>query len=183
MSETMSFDSLYERFRPVVRRRLIALLVKYPNEVEDAFQNTFVKVWRSLEQAQPDNNVQVWVLRIATNTALDVLRARRLMRVQSLDATREDENGETVSVYDQLVDPVDWFALSEEYASLKSSLNRLPAQHRQALLLVGAGYSYADIASRLAVRPDACKTLIGRARQALRAAQQKTSPSSVAAMG
>ena len=67
MNQSLSFDALYVQYAPLVRRRLHALLARYPDEIEDALQDTFVKVWRSLAKIEPDSHIQAWILRIATN--------------------------------------------------------------------------------------------------------------------
>src|SRR5436305_9274326 len=77
MTQSLTFETLYGRYQPLVRRRLQALLTRYPSEVEDAVQETFVKAWRALDRVDPDSNVQAWMMRIATNTALDLVRSPR----------------------------------------------------------------------------------------------------------
>src|ERR1700680_3528123 len=92
MTDTPTFETLYVQYAPVVRRRLHALLARYPDEIEDALQETFVKVWRSLAKIEPDSHIQAWILRIATNTALDAVRARKCKPCQSLDLVSRNEN-------------------------------------------------------------------------------------------
>src|SRR5438874_160407 len=109
MTQSLTFETLYTRYQPVVRRRLQSLLVRYPNEVEDAVQETFLKAWRALNQVDPDSNVQAWVMRIATNTALDLVRSPRFKRCQSLDMGWENDNGVEQPLASLLADCHDCF--------------------------------------------------------------------------
>jgi len=59
------------------------------DEAEDAVQETFVKVWRNLKKIDPEKNFKAWVLEIAKNTCLDILKKKRAVPMSAF----EDENG------------------------------------------------------------------------------------------
>lgn len=46
------------------------------DEAEDAVQEVFVKVWRNLKKIDPEKNFKAWVLEIAKNTCLDMLKKK-----------------------------------------------------------------------------------------------------------
>lgn len=62
--------SLYDR--PVLR--LARSLVGSADEVQDLYQETFLKVYRALPQFRFECSFYTWIYRIATNTCLDYLR-------------------------------------------------------------------------------------------------------------
>ena len=47
------------------------------NDAEDAIQETFVKVWRNLKKFDQKKKFKTWLLTIAKNTCLDILRKKR----------------------------------------------------------------------------------------------------------
>jgi len=59
------------------------------DEAEDAVQETFVKVWRNLKKIDPEKNFKAWVLEIAKNTCLDIIKKKRAVPMSAFD----DENG------------------------------------------------------------------------------------------
>lgn len=175
MTDTLTFEILYERFNPLVRRRLAALLARYPDEIEDALQDTFVKVWRKLAQIEPDSCLQAWILRIATNTALDVVRARKRKACLSLDLAPATENDSELTLADMLPETHDGFQVVELQETLASLRRHLPVHYLNALALSMQGYSNTEIARRFHMSSGAVNTLMHRAHiAAWNAAQQQT---------
>jgi RNA polymerase sigma-70 factor, ECF subfamily len=73
------FEELVRRHQPLV----FAILHRYERDVhklEDLAQETFVKVWRSLEQFDGRAPFQHWLSKIAVNVALDHLRKQKRTR-------------------------------------------------------------------------------------------------------
>ncbi len=68
-----AFESLVNRLEP----RVFALsmrLLRQRQDAEDATQQTFLKVMENLDGFREEASVATWVLRIATNHALTMLR-------------------------------------------------------------------------------------------------------------
>lgn len=76
------FSELVERYQD----RVFAILSRYerdPGRVEDLAQEVFVKAWRHLEQFDPMKApFEHWLARIATNAALNHVRAEKRFRQQ-----------------------------------------------------------------------------------------------------
>lgn len=166
MTHSLTFDTLYTRYQPVVRRRLQALLRRYPNEVEDAVQETFVKAWRALDRVDPDSNVQAWMLSIATNAALDLMRSPRFRQWQSLDSGWENEDGVEQPLASLLADSHDGFAALETSETMTHLFRCLPWHYRTVLLLAAQGYNLNELVATLHLRVSTVKSLLFRARQA-----------------
>ncbi len=166
MTQSLTFETLYARYQPLVRRRLQALLTCYPNEVEDAVQDTFVKAWRALDRVDPDSNVQAWMMRIATNTALDLMRSPRFKRCQSLDSGWENDNGVEQPLAHLLPDRHDWFEALETSETMTHLFRCLPLHYQTVLLLTSQGYNTHELAAILHLKMSTVKSLLFRARQA-----------------
>lgn len=73
-------------FKEIVQRhqsRVFAILHRYERDaqkVEDLAQETFVKVWRALDQFDGRAPLEHWLSRIATRVALDHLRKEKRRR-------------------------------------------------------------------------------------------------------
>jgi RNA polymerase sigma factor (sigma-70 family) len=85
---SLDFDSVYNEFHPRILRyvskmtnpfhpRILRYVSKMtnPDEAEDITQDIFIKVHRSLAGFKGESSLSTWIYRIATNTALDRLRA------------------------------------------------------------------------------------------------------------
>jgi RNA polymerase sigma factor (sigma-70 family) len=69
------FEQVVEEHGPTVMRVCRAILD--PVDAEDAWIDTFVSAMRAYPELQPDSNVRGWLVTIAHNRAVDVLRAAR----------------------------------------------------------------------------------------------------------
>jgi RNA polymerase sigma-70 factor (ECF subfamily) len=84
----MTEDRLAELYRshgPAIFARCLRLL-RDRAAAEDATQETFLKVFRHLARAPGDEEVQMWIFRIATNVCLSQIRQRVRRQRAPLDA-------------------------------------------------------------------------------------------------
>ena len=81
--DSAAWRTLYDRYAPVVHRFLAAFGVP-PDEREDACQEVFVAVYRSLARFRGEARLSTWIYRIAARHAA---RAGRRRRVRALLGT------------------------------------------------------------------------------------------------
>jgi RNA polymerase sigma-70 factor, ECF subfamily len=79
---------LYDRHAPLVYRFISALGV-FPDEREDALQDVFMAVYRSLETFRGEAQLSTWIYRIAARHAGRMGRRRRVREVLSAVLLRE----------------------------------------------------------------------------------------------
>lgn len=86
-----------EDFAEIVRRyssHVVGILYRYerdPHKLEDLTQETFLKVWRGLDQFDARAPFAHWLSRVTTRVALDHLRAqKRHQREMALEDLGED---------------------------------------------------------------------------------------------
>lgn len=79
-----AFETLFSRYSAVVCHHL-QRMVRDRAAVEDLVQEVFLRVWQRAEQWQGQGTLHAWLLRIATNLALNHLRAVRRRREQPFD--------------------------------------------------------------------------------------------------
>jgi RNA polymerase sigma-70 factor, ECF subfamily len=54
------------------------------DDSDDVLQNTFIKVWKGLENFKEESQLYTWMYRIATNEALTHLRQKQKMAISSI---------------------------------------------------------------------------------------------------
>lgn len=54
------------------------------DDSDDVLQNTFIKIWKGLENFKGDSQLYTWMYRIATNEALTLLRQKQKQNTTSL---------------------------------------------------------------------------------------------------
>lgn len=77
--DAAAFDELYERHASAVRRRLVQV-ARDEAAADDLLQETFLRLWTRAEQWQGTGSVAGWLMRIATNLALNHLRSKHRLR-------------------------------------------------------------------------------------------------------
>ncbi len=136
-------------------------------DAEDVVQDAFVSVWRSLGAFQ-GGSFRAWVFRIATNRAIDVIRARRRRGELPLEPSEDDEVewAEPAASGPGLAELA---GQSEAVSIVEQALGTIPAEQRAALLLRDVeGFAYEEIARIMAVEVGTVKSRIHRARVAVR---------------
>lgn len=79
-----AFEALYARYSDKVFGFLLKL-TRSREAAEDALQETFVRVYRSLERFDANRDLAVWLLQIARYVAIDSFRVEK--KVKRLEAT------------------------------------------------------------------------------------------------
>ena len=151
--------------------RLAYRLTGNAPDAEDLTQETFVRVFRSLQGYRP-GNFEGWLHRITTNLFLD--QARRRTRI------RMDPLGDDAARYAAPAGP-DSPERGFEHGNLDSDVQRaldaLPPQFRAAVVLCDIeGLTYEEIAATLGVKIGTVRSRIQRARAQLRDALAHRAP-------
>jgi RNA polymerase sigma-70 factor (ECF subfamily) len=138
-------------------------------EADDAAQEVFVKAFQALPSFKKESSFLTWILRIAENHCLDLLRTRTRRRTESLEALLE-EKGQALegllSRHDETSRSVHYSP--EDLDLLGRLFAALDENDREILILREVDeLSYEDISRRLACSLDAVKGRLKRARQNL----------------
>jgi RNA polymerase sigma-70 factor (ECF subfamily) len=126
------------------------------SDADDLVQDTLIKAWTNREKFEPGTNLRAWLFTILRNTYYTaVVRRRREVR---------DETGEYAGAL-RSAPTQDW---SIAVHSLQEALRKLPDEHREALVLVGAaGLSYEEAAEICGCALGTIKSRVNRARTRL----------------
>jgi len=69
----LEFVTIYTEYHPKIQRYLTRLVGDY--EAEDLTQEVFIRISQALPTFRGESKLSTWIYRIATNAALDRLRA------------------------------------------------------------------------------------------------------------
>ncbi len=122
---------------------------------EDAVQETFIKVYQSLDSFHGNSSEKTWVFRIAMNTCRDMLRTRWFRFVDR----RID--------FSQL--PEQTVQLEDGDKEIMESIMALPVKHREVILLCSfEGMTTYEAAESLGITQQAVCSRLKRAKEKLR---------------
>jgi RNA polymerase sigma-70 factor, ECF subfamily len=137
--ELGAFETLVERHRALVHR-VTARLVG-PADAEDVTQDAFLRAFHRLSQFRGESPFRAWLLRIAHNTALNALAARRDPEDAVLDV-----DGDPLPSSERT--PADALEERERRERLALKLLEVRPEHRTVLVLRDLeGLSYEEIAA------------------------------------
>ncbi len=166
-SDRSAFARLVEIHKRVVYGLCLRLL-QDGEEARDAAQETFVRAWSAIGTYDPAQPFAPWLLRIARNHCLDLVR-RRLPASRRVDLDAEGE-GERAELADPAAPRADERLEKAETAStLGVAVAALPPNYREVIHLFHVEQmSYKEIAATLEVPIGTVMTWLHRARAKLR---------------
>src|SRR5438105_5714951 len=123
-----------------------------PDSAADATQETFLSAYKAIGRFKGEQ-FRSWLLRIATNACLDMLRSRKRRQAQSLDNWQGEEGDEVseplqIADLDPSANPESQALRTELIQTIQQGLDTLPDDQRIALVLVDVqGMSYEETAN------------------------------------
>lgn len=153
------FRTVFEEHYPIVKRKLVAL-VQDEAAAEDLAQEVFIRLYRN----PPDDPAAMgaWLHRVLTRIGYDYIskqiRERKLKdkQEQHYDMGQQMASGEEVVLK----------RMDQE--EVREWMEELPERDRKVLMLKYSGYSYAEIAEELNVRPPLVGSMLSRATNKLK---------------
>lgn len=163
--EARAFEDLARAVEAPLYRHAFRILGNA--DAEDVVQDALISAWRSIASFE-GGSFRAWVFRIATNRAIDVVRARRRRGELPLEPP-EDAEVEWAEPVASTPDPVEIAGQGEALRVVEEALKAIPAEQGAALMLRDIeGFSYEEIAHITASEIGTVKSRIHRARVAVR---------------
>jgi RNA polymerase sigma-70 factor, ECF subfamily len=127
-------------------------------EAEDVAQETFLRLWRSLDTWRADAPLIHWLQRVAYNLCIDRLRRRRPISLETAPEPLDPAEGPAGSLHRH--------ELAEAVAH---AIGQLPERQRAAVVFVHQeGLSNIETAELMGISVDAVESLLARGRRSLR---------------
>ncbi len=139
-------------------------ILKNREDAEDNLQNVFCKAFSKIQQFEGNSQFSTWLIRIAVNEALMMLRKRRPEdTAASLDEERILEGFETnMELRDLHADPEHQYLAKELATKALDGLH--PTLKHTFILQKGEGWTSRELAKALDITPELVKSRIFRAR-------------------
>jgi RNA polymerase sigma-70 factor (ECF subfamily) len=153
-SESEAFEALFEQHWERLCRVLYSILGDW-DEAEDLALETFMRLHRSPPADR--EHLGGWLYRVASNQALNALRARRRRQ------RYEEEAGHLALETHSSEDPAAVVEQDQERQRARLALSRIKPRSAQMLILRHSGMSYAEIAGAVGVSPASVGALLRRA--------------------
>ncbi len=126
--DTRSFGVLVERYKDLVFT-LALRMVKHREEAEEVSQDTFIKVFKSLNKFKGDSKFSTWIYKVTYYTCLDRLKKnKREQQVVAIDEYTEHQ----VKTIDDALDAME---NEERKQAIQNCLQQLPSNDSALLTL------------------------------------------------
>jgi RNA polymerase sigma-70 factor (ECF subfamily) len=154
-----SFDEAFTLHHRAVFRAAYAL-VRDAGLAEDVTQEVFLKLYQHMGSLQNEEHVRPWLLRVATNTALNTIRSRGRTGAREEEFVAEATVGgrEPVGIETD-------YERRTEIEEARRALAQIKEPMRSCLLLKQQGLSYREIARALSVNETNVGSMIARGRK------------------
>jgi len=164
-----AFEQLVEKYQS----RVYTIAYRYMGNYADASdlaQESFIKIYRSLESFRGEAGFMSWMYRLVTNVCLDELRRRGRSKTVSIEELMEGKKGLIMrrEISGSRL-PEDAVIRRELQQEVQNVLNSLSEEHRIIVVMRDIqGYSYEEIAQLLQCSLGTVKSRLNRARHILK---------------
>ncbi|WP_299363139.1 sigma-70 family RNA polymerase sigma factor [Winogradskyella sp.] len=159
--DTKAYAQLVDRYKDLVYTLALRML-KHREEAEEVAQDTFIKVFKSLDKFKGDSKFSTWIYRIAYNTCLDNIKKNK----KYLNNIAIDEY--TFNKLDTIDNALDNIINEEKRALIKTCINKLPEDSSALLtLFYFEELSLDEISKIINVEANTVKVKLFRARKKL----------------
>jgi len=163
--DLQAFEEIVNRHRMSVYR-LARSITGNHDDADDAAQETFIRVYRSLSSFDTGRSFKAWLRRITYNTSLNVLRASSNRKKRTVIA-------ETDHVPDLSPNPEQIVQSRDSGCQIQAAVESLTAELRATFVLRAAeGMSYRDIARTTGVKIGTVMSRLSRARERIQTAME-----------
>lgn len=166
-----AFGELIGRCVAQVRRGIFRI-VRNRQDTEDVLQDSLLRAYIHLNQFRGSSSFSSWLYRIAINSAVMLLRKRKVLAVISSDRNDDDlSSWDTWDVPDRSPNPEQIYAKQQTLEGLSSAVKGLPSSFRSVIDKVYEGEcSVQETADAIGISVSATKSRLMRARLLLRLA-------------
>ena len=161
------FRSLLAAYQDKVYNQAFRMLGNR-EEAEEATQDVFLRIHRSLDEFRGESKLSSWIFRITANVCISRLR-RKQLKIVSLDEPVASVDKTAVELIpDDQPGPADQLESQEMAETLRAQVRRLPPDWAQAIGLHHfQGMSYEEVAEAMGIPRATVATYILRGRRQL----------------
>jgi RNA polymerase sigma-70 factor (ECF subfamily) len=164
-----AFSDLLDRYRPRIFGHFFKVL-NNRQDAEDLTQEVFLRLYRSRKRYQPRARFATWLFHITQNVARNAIRTRRRRPSIRLETLHGPHDGPAESfLFDRGEEPSRPVERAEVADQVRAAVSTLVGRQRTAVVMHQLeDHTYNEVAARMAMSPEAAKSLLYRARNQLR---------------
>lgn len=157
-----AFVEIIRRYESPIRRYIMRLGCRDYHDVEDLFQDIFIKVYKNINEYDSDLKFSSWLYRIAHNETISFYRKKSIR--PAVVITEEE-----TFLFENIADEADFTEHIDAKLNadiLRTALDTLEEQYRDVLVLrFFEEKSYADISDILKIPEGTVATLLNRGKK------------------
>ena len=159
--DTKAYTQLVDRYKDLIYTLALRML-KHREEAEEAAQDTFIKVFKSLDKFKGDSKFSTWIYKVAYNTCLDTIKKnKKHLNNVTIDAY-------TFNKLDTIDNALDNMINKERQTLIKQCIHKLPEDSSALLtLFYFEELSLDEISQIINVEANTVKVKLFRARKKL----------------
>ncbi|WP_299126023.1 sigma-70 family RNA polymerase sigma factor [uncultured Winogradskyella sp.] len=159
--DTKAYAQLVDCYKDLVYTLALRML-KHREEAEEVAQDTFIKVFKSLDKFKGDSKFSTWIYRVAYNTCLDNIKKNK----KHLNDVAIDEYN--FNKLDTIDNALDNMIKEEKSVLIKKCINKLPEDSSALLtLFYFEELSLDEISKIINIEANTVKVKLFRARKKL----------------
>ncbi len=116
-----AFNLIVEKYKERLYWHIRKIVIVH-DDADDVMQNTFIKVWKGLEDFREESMLFTWIYRIATNEALTHLKQKRTKYLIPIVDVEKSLS--------RVIDTDSWFNGDELQRKLQKAILTLPEKQR-----------------------------------------------------
>jgi RNA polymerase sigma-70 factor, ECF subfamily len=133
--DEQAFCGLYDRYRQPIFSTAYRIL-QNPEEAQDATQEIFIKLYRSLATWEPQQSkFSTWLYRLATNHAIDSWRVRRRRAESQLGEEVSEKGMQQYAMAEAIRSPYQHIESGEEVDQIRRCVDALPDLQKRVFVL------------------------------------------------
>lgn len=171
--DTFAFGSLQKKYKNLITS-LIRKMIKNEDDVQDLVQETFIKVYNSLDKYQQNFSFSSWLYKLASNHCIDFLRKKRLSTISLQFSNSKTDEEQEYEIEDNSNIPDKIMLQTEKSEIIEKAILSLPDNYRLIIRLRHEeDMDYQQIAERMNIPLGTVKAHLFRARKILEAYLKK----------
>jgi len=149
-------------------------MIKNEEDVQDLVQETFIKVYHSLDKYQQSFSFSSWLYKLASNHCIDFLRKKRLSTISLQYSNSKTDEEQEYEIEDNSNIPDKIMLQTEKSEIIEKAISSLPDNYRLIIRLRhDEDMDYQQIAERMNIPLGTVKAHLFRARKILEAYLKK----------
>lgn len=156
------FSCLYQRYEPELLRYVRRITGMNPDEAQDVLQDSFIKIWRNLNEFDNSLKLSSWIYRIIHNEAVSYIRKKKSY---GKDRKVKIDDYQNIIADDMELET----DLAEEKVNISMLLDSIPLKYREVVILKFYELkSYEEISDILRIPEGTVAIRINRAKKILK---------------